>query len=102
MSTNHILTLPAMLLACLTVGACQTVEQDAEPGTGPDGLPEGTIQTGKNTFMIPLDEVDPDGCQGYRIHAPGRLVIQVIYYREASGEFTANKMDAACHAPEQK
>ena len=97
-----------MLFSCLALGACQATEQNAGPETAqealpPDdlALPDGTVQTGKNTFMIPLDEVDPDGCQGYRMHAPGRLVAQVIYYRQASGKFTVNKMDAACHAPEQ-
>ncbi len=122
MSTSHNLTLPAILFSCLALGACQASEQNAGPDTGQEtlspenlvlppndlvlppndlALPDGTVQTGKNTFMIPLDEIDSDGCQGYRMHAPGRLVAQVIYYREASGKFTVNKMDAACHAPEQ-
>lgn len=87
---------PAVLLACLSLVACQ----GSDPILGPDGtpLPDGTVQTGENTFMIPLQEKDADGCQGYRMHAPGRLVAQVIYYRQASGEFTVNKMDVACYA----
>lgn len=74
--------IPALVAACLSFGACQ----GTETVTDKPALPEGTVQTGENTFMIPLDEVDADGCQGYRMHAPGRLVAQVIYYREASGK----------------
>lgn len=41
---------------------------------------------------------DADGCQAYRRFAPGRLTVQVIYYRKANGRFTVNKSEADCEA----
>ncbi len=61
-----------------------------------DGLPVGSVQTGPNMYMIPTGQPDGDGCQAYRAHSPGNVVVQIVYYRTADGGFTANKEEAAC------
>lgn len=62
----------------------------------PDSLPDGTILWRDNSYMIPVGAPDKDGCQAYRHWAPERMTPQVIYYRRADGEFSANKLEAVC------
>lgn len=61
-------------------------------------LPAGAIETGPDNYMVPLEERDADGCQGYRQYSPIHLVTMAIYYREIDGGFTANKLQAVCYA----
>ena len=90
---NRGLTKAALVIAVAAgLAACNSGEEASDL----DGLPPGTVQTGPNSFMIPTGQPDEDGCQAYRIHSPGNLVIQIVYYRTADDEFTANKEEAAC------
>lgn len=68
------------------------------PADLPADLPEGTIQTGENMYMVPLDALDRDGCQGYRQHSPGNMVTMAIYYLGFDEKFTANKLQTACYS----
>jgi hypothetical protein len=61
-------------------------------------LPDGAIQTGADLYMVPLEKRDGDGCQGYRQYSPVHMVTMAIYYRNDSGDFTANKLRADCYA----
>ena len=58
-------------------------------------LPEGAIKVEEGVYQVPIGH-DDDGCVMYRMHAPGRDVIQVIFYRRADGTFTMAKPEAAC------
>lgn len=68
----------------------------------PTPIPDGAIQTGMDSYMIPLEQRDADGCQGYRQYSPTHMVTMALYYRTAAsngtGGFTANKMQADCYA----
>ncbi|MCH8861295.1 MAG: hypothetical protein IID51_02135 [Proteobacteria bacterium] len=83
------------LVIFMTLAACA---QQAES----DPLPDGAIQTGMDSYMIPLEQRDADGCQGYRQYSPTHMVTMALYYRTAAsngtGGFTANKMQADCYA----
>lgn len=72
--------------------------QENEAASGLESLPPGSVQTGPNMYMIPTGQPDGDGCQAYRLHSPGNVVIQMVYYRKADGGFSANKEEAACMA----
>jgi hypothetical protein len=61
----------------------------------PAKLPEGAIQTDEGVYHVPIGR-DEEGCMMYRMHAPGRDVVQVIFYRRADGSFTMAKPEAAC------
>ena len=63
-----------------------------------DGLPPGSVKVDDEMYMIPLDALDGDGCQGYRAHSPGNMVVQVIFYQKKDGSFTMSKTEAACYA----
>ncbi len=63
-----------------------------------DGLPPGSVKVDDEMYMIPLDALDEDGCQEYRAHSPGNMVVQVIFYQKKDGSFTMNKEEAACNA----
>ncbi len=87
----------AILLILAMAGglaACQAREE----ASGLDGLPPGSVQTGPNMYMIPTGQPDGDGCQAYRLHSPGNVVVQIVYYRQADGGFSPNKKEAACLA----
>lgn len=83
------------LLLFLTLAACG---QQAAGDSPRAPTPEGAIQTGADVYMVPLDQRDADGCQGYRQYSPVHMVTMAIYYRDAAGGFTANKLQAACRA----
>lgn len=61
-------------------------------------IPEGAIKTGADLYMVPLSLRDSDGCQGYRQYSPIHMVTMAIYYRDRTGGFTANKLQADCYA----
>lgn len=86
----------------LTLAACTPqAGGDSAPGSPanlPADLPEGTIRTGKNMYMVPLDALDRDGCQGYRQYSPTGQVTMAIYYLGFDGKFTANKLQTACYS----
>ena len=84
----------ALLLLAIAGGlaACSDRQETSEL----DGLPTGSVQTGPNMYMVPSGQPDEDGCQAYRAHSPGNVVIQVVYYRKADGDFSPNKEEAAC------
>ena len=79
-------------LMSLSLFACAS----EEPTTSDGGLPPGTVWIDEKTAMVPTGGLDDDGCQAYRMHAPGQMVAQVVYYQRADGTFSANKMEAAC------
>ncbi|MFN4281112.1 MAG: hypothetical protein ACK4NA_00585 [Alphaproteobacteria bacterium] len=58
-------------------------------------LPAGAIATGDGVYMVPIAP-DETGCMQYRMHAPGKAVVQVIYYRAADGKFTPDRSKADC------
>lgn len=85
----------AMLLIPAIAGglaACGERQENSEL----DALPTGSVQTGPNMYMIPTGQPDGDGCQAYRVHSPGKVVVQIVYYRKADGGFSPNKEEAAC------
>ncbi|GEQ97764.1 hypothetical protein JCM17844_14010 [Iodidimonas gelatinilytica] len=53
---------------------------------------------GNGVYAVPIEGVDEDGCQRYRLWAADRMVIQAIHYRKADGSFSMNKNEAACMA----
>ena len=53
---------------------------------------------GDETYMVPIAK-DEDGCMQYRMHAPGRMVPQVIFYADGKGGFTMSRAEAACPPP---
>lgn len=61
----------------------------------PATLPDGAIRTDEGVYHVPIGR-DEEGCMMYRMHAPGRDVVQVIFYRRADGSFTMAKSEAAC------
>ena len=93
--------IPALAIL-LTLAACAPQAapdvDDGELVPLYEGLPEGTAQTGTDLYMVPLSELDKDGCQAYRQYSPTMLVTMAIYYRDSEGGFTANKMQATCYA----
>ncbi len=66
--------------------------------TAGEPLPEGAIETGADLYMVPLQQRDADGCQGFRQYSPIHMVTMAIYYRDGTGGFTANKLQADCYA----
>lgn len=62
-----------------------------------EGLPAGTIKTSEDLYMIPLKQLDRDGCQGFRQYSPNRMVTMAIYYIGNDGKFTANKLQVECY-----
>lgn len=85
---------PAVWAAVILTG-CST-DSDTGDEAPIEGYPPGTVAVGQNSFMVPLEEKDADGCQGYRLVAPGRLTIQAIHYRRPDGSFSVNKLEADC------
>ncbi|MCH8202996.1 MAG: hypothetical protein IH996_07815 [Proteobacteria bacterium] len=85
-----------VLIPLVAVGL--TACQEKQAASGLEGLPTGSVQTGPNMYMIPTGQPDGDGCQAYRVHSPGNVVVQMVYFRKADGDFTANKKEAACLA----
>ncbi len=85
-----------LLILAMAAGlaACQAQEEASEL----DRLPPGSVQTGPNMYMIPTGQPDGDGCQAYRVHSPGNVVVQIVYYQKADGGFSPNKEEAACLA----
>lgn len=85
----------AMLLM-LAIAAGPAACKEKEAVSGLESLPTGSVQTGPNMYMIPTGQPDGDGCQAYRVHSPGNVVIQIVYYQKADGGFSPNKEEAAC------
>ena len=89
---NRMLNTALVLGLAAGLAACMETDENSEL----DGLPPGSVQTEPNMYMIPTGEPDGDGCQAYRAHSPGNVVIQIIYYRKADGDFSPDKQEAAC------
>lgn len=83
------------MLIALALSAC-TEPAESEATRTP--IPEGAVQTGADLYMVPLQQRDADGCQGFRQYSPIHMVTMAIYYRDRTGGFTANKLQAACYA----
>lgn len=104
MTTNKPLAIHAIaaLASALLLAGCKTTDEPSMPIVEPvaepvvEEFPAGTIQTGENTYMVPLEMPDAGGCLGYRVVSPGNLTVQAIYYRTPDGDFTANKLLASC------
>ena len=74
-------------------GAGSTFGLAAKHETPP--VPRGAIPVGEELYQIPIG-ADDDGCPRFRLYSPTRLVVQAIYYRDATGGFTTNRQEAAC------
>ena len=61
----------------------------------PSGMPENAIQTGANTYMVPLDN-PVQNCPAYRLVSPGQMTIQVIYFKQKDGSYQPTREDAVC------
>ena len=70
-----------------------------EPAMSDSSLPPGAIKTADGIYMVPIVK-DADGCMQYRMHAPGKATVQVIYYADGKGGFTTNRAEAGdCPPP---
>ena len=58
-------------------------------------LPAGAIKIGDDQYMVPLGK-DSDGCEQFRMHSQRSGVPAVIFYRDAKGGFTMNRLEADC------
>jgi len=70
----------------------------AATGAAADGeraLPAGAVAVGPGLYQVPIG-TDTEGCQMYRLHAPGRIVTQAIAWRRPDGSFTLDQREAAC------
>lgn len=92
--TSQAIRAAVVLALAAGLAACQ--ENQTDPGL--EGLPPGSVRTGPNRYMIPTGRPDGDGCQAYRLHSPGNVVVQLVYYRKAGSGFSPNKKEAACMA----
>jgi hypothetical protein len=86
------LFLPLTLAACFGAASCVEA-QVIDPQ-----LPAGAIASGDGVYMVPIAP-DDTGCMQYRMHAPGKAVVQVIFYRAADGTFTPDRSRADCKKP---
>ena len=70
----------------------------AASGTASSGqgdLPPDAVAVGPDLYQVPIG-TDAEGCQMYRLHAPGRMVTQAIAWRRADGSFTLDRREADC------
>ena len=84
----------ALAVLCLA-GAAFAAASAAGSDAASAPLPEGAVKVGKGIYQVPIGN-DEEGCMMYRMHAPGRDVVQVIFYRRADGAFTMAKPEANC------
>ena len=84
-----------------TVGNKMTAQKPGGPG-GPGGPgsgetqpPAGAIPMDSDTYMVPIGR-DPGGCEQFTMWSATKPVIQMIYYRDRKGGFTADRDDADC------
>lgn len=61
-------------------------------------LPAGAIKIGDDQYMVPMGK-DSDGCEQFRMHSQRGGVPVAIFYRDAKGGFTMNRLDADCPPP---
>jgi hypothetical protein len=85
----------ALLASCAALSSPEPAMSEEPPNSS---LPAGAIPTGDNVYMVPLGP-DSDGCMQYRMHAPGRAVVQAIFYVDGKGGFTMNRGEADCPPP---
>jgi hypothetical protein len=81
----HAALLPLALAISLAACASSEAQVTADPN-----LPPGAIRTGEGVYMVPIAP-DAGGCMQYRMYAPGKAVVQMIYYRQADGGVTADR-----------
>jgi hypothetical protein len=85
--------LPVLFAGLLGAAGCARAQSEAQ--VSDPSLPAGAIATGDGIYMVPIAP-DETGCMQYRMHAPGKAVVQVIMYRQADGKFTADRSKADC------
>jgi hypothetical protein len=88
--------LPLTLAALLGVAGCAHAQSGGQMSQS--DLPAGAIATGDGVYMVPIAP-DEAGCMQYRMHAPGKAVVQMIFYRSADGKFTPDRAQADCKKP---
>lgn len=88
--------LPLTLAALLGIAGCAHAQSGGQMSQS--DLPAGAIATGDGVYMVPIAP-DETGCMQYRMYAPGKAVVQVIFYRAADGKFTADRAQADCKKP---
>jgi hypothetical protein len=81
------------------LSACAYVEPPA-PHNGQDNLTESfstkNIVKAADGRLYKALEQPVDQCQAYKLHAPGRMVIQIIYYKHDGNIFSPIKEGAIC------
>lgn len=85
--------LPLTLAALL--GIAGSAQAQSGEQMSPSDLPAGAIRTADGIYMVPIAP-DETGCMQYRMHAPGKAVVEVIFYRAADGKFTPDRSQADC------
>lgn len=58
-------------------------------------IPASAIEIGEELYMVPVGE-DASGCTRYNLIARERETVQAVFYRDARGDFTTNRVDAGC------
>ncbi len=92
--------LPLTLAALLGASGCAQAQSGGQMSQShpPADLPAGAIVTGDGIYMVPIAP-DETGCMQYRMYAPGKAVVQMIFYRAADGKFTPDRAQADCKKP---
>jgi hypothetical protein len=86
-----------VILSSIFVGGTTAPASGAPMNDRPSdsSLPPGAIPAGEGVYMVPITE-DAGGCMQYRMYAPGRAVVQAIFYADGKGGFTRNRAEADC------
>lgn len=90
------LSLIISVIFLIFLSACSAIESTTD-NDKIKKTPANTIKGASGKTFIAL--VTPlDGCQVYRQHsAPGRMVIQVIYYKHPDNKFSPIREGAICN-----
>ena len=85
----------AALAAALPCFACAAGGAPPPEPSRPPEVPANAIPAGEGLWMVPL-EGKIDGCQAFRLFAPGRMTVAALHYRKRGGGFTLNRNEADC------
>jgi hypothetical protein len=90
-----LLILGLLVQACTAERSVRRTTSGAAADRAAADVPRGAIEVGEGLYQVPIG-TDDDGCPMFRIYSPTRLVAQAIYYRDAAGDFTMSRQEAAC------
>ena len=83
-------------LSVLMLGACVSEPgSDREVDQALREPPAGAIKVEADLYMVEIG-ADDRGCVQYSAWSATRGVFTVVYYRQASGEFTTDRSKAPC------